>query len=487
MTDSNRMRLSNIREVTLGVTPSSPRMRAAAITSESLALQPQQTDDTTIRDDRMDTDPIFLGRSNQGGIVVPLIYPMPRTALSDWFESALFNTWVQTPERDNDGTADSAITDIGTTANTVAFTTGAALVVGHLVRLTGNAQSANNGLFPVTTGGATSFVSTGAGFVAETAPPAASRLKVVGFQGVSGDITATATGLASTTLNFATLGLQVGQPIKIGGQGTNFRFANAANNAYTRIIGIGANALTLDNLPTGWATDAGTSRTIRVFFGDRLRGGTTELGNTIERSFLGQAVPSHIVHRGMIPNIRATFQQKQPVSLTFDFMGLDGAPGTTAIGASYDAAPNLDLFPVMAGSANVGRIMEAGVALIAPNWVQQIAVTLNNNLRMINAVDEPGAVDIESGTQQIGIEMTVKFGDLSLYNKVLALTPTSLMWPVVKNNRATVWQAFRLTPTGGNPNAGGRNQDVMLPISMRVSRDSVTGFQFGIDRFEYVE
>jgi hypothetical protein len=488
MTDTNRMRLSNIREVTLGTTPASPRMRAAQITGESLAFQPQSTTSDTIRDDRMEGDPFIVGRNNQGGVNIELIYPFPNGTLSAWLESAFFSTWSQTPERDNDGTADSVITDIGTTANTVAVTTGAAYVVGHLVRHTGFAQAANNGMFAVTTGGATSYVSTGASFVAETAPPAAARSKVVGFQGISGDITATATGLGSTTLNFTTLGLQVGQAVKIGGTGTAFQFAQAANNGFARVTAIAANALTLDNLPTGWTTDAGTSKTIRVFFGDRLRNGTTELGNSIERSFLAQNTPTHIIHRGMIPDqMQLSFQAKIKVTGSFTFMGLDGAQGTVAAGASYDAAPDPALFPAMAGSAHVGRVAEAGAVLTAPNWARSINFTLRNNLRMIEAVDNIAAVDINSGTQTVTAELTAYFGDNSLYAKIMAMTPTSLNWRVERNNRALVFSLPRVTPMSGNPNAGGRNQDVTLPIMLQASRDTLTGFQVLLDRLEYYD
>ncbi|TGV23899.1 hypothetical protein EN811_31160, partial [bacterium M00.F.Ca.ET.168.01.1.1] len=89
----------------------------------------------------------------------------------------------------------------------------------------------------------------GSGITDEAAPAAAARMKVVGFQGSSGDITATSTGIGSTTLDFTTLGLTVGQWIKIGGIAAGEQFATAALNTFARITAIAANALTLDNLP----------------------------------------------------------------------------------------------------------------------------------------------------------------------------------------------------------------------------------------------
>lgn len=487
MTETNRLRLSGVREVTLGTTPASPRMRTMRILSESLAFQPQAVTSEEIRDDRMTADPILVGRTNQGGINFELIYPQPNTLLSTFMESAFGNSWVQTPERDNDGTADSVITDIGTTANTVTFTTGAAFVVGHLVRLSGNAQAANNGLFVVTTGGATSFVSTGAGFVAEIAPPATSRAKVVGCQGATGDITATATGLASTTLNWTTLGLAVGQWVKIGGTGTAFQFNTAARNDWARITGITANALTLDNMPNA-TVDAGTGKTIRVFFGDRLRNSTSEISASIERSFLGQVTPTHIIHRGMMVNsLSLAYASKTKVTGSVEFMGLDGAQGTVAAGASYDASPDVSLFPVMAGSANVGRVAEAGVTLTAPNWVRSINLSVTNNLRMIDAVDSIAAVDIGSGAQDVTAQVECYFGDNALYAKVMAMTPTNLNWRVTKGNQALVHGLPRVTPMSGNPNVSGRNQDVTVQIAMQASRDTLVGAQITLDRLEYFD
>ena len=137
---------------------------------------------------------------------------------------------------------------------------------------------------------------------AETAPPGTGRLKVVGFQGASGDITATAGGLGSTSLDFTTLGLAVGQWIKVGGTAAGDRFATAGLNDWARIVAISANALTLDNKPSGWTTDAGTSKTIKVWFGDYIKNGVTKTALTLEKGFLGQDTPTYIALRGMTVN-----------------------------------------------------------------------------------------------------------------------------------------------------------------------------------------
>lgn len=268
MTSSNRVQLAAVLENTIGTTPGTPRMRKVRMTGESLKYAPTFVDSDAIRDDRMSDAPIQVFKENSGGVNVEMHYPVPDSVLSNFIASAMFRDWINTPTRYNDGTSDSVITDIGTTANAIAFTTGAAFVVGHLVRTTGFGVSGNNGLFPVTTGGATSLVSTGASFTAETAPPAEARVKVVGFQGTSGDITATATGLGSTTLDFTTVGVSPGMFIKIGGSGSGFRFATELLNTWVRATAVTAHAITCDHLPSGWTTDTGSGKTIRVFTSD---------------------------------------------------------------------------------------------------------------------------------------------------------------------------------------------------------------------------
>ena len=302
MASSNRLQIASVEESTLGTTPGTPRMRLRHVTGESLNFRPIFVEPAELRADRMTGDSIDVGSQNDGGNTYELTYPFPSSPKDSDIKSALYNTWTQMAERYNDGTADSVITDVATTNTVLTVTTGTAFVAGQLVRFTGFGVTGNNGVFKCTTGSATVPQFVGSGITNETAPPAAARVKVVGFAGASGDITATATGLGSTSLNFTTLGLNVGQWIKVGGTGSGNRFATEALNTWIRITAIAATGLTCDNLPSAWTTDAGTSKTIKVWFGDVTKNGTTQLGQTIEKGFLGQTTPTYIVHTGMVAN-----------------------------------------------------------------------------------------------------------------------------------------------------------------------------------------
>jgi len=204
MSSSNRTQVASVKEVTLGTTPNTPRMRARRTSGEGLKWVPTFVDSEEIRADRMKAPPIKTGEDSNGDIKFELSYPFPNTPLSTDIESAMYNAWVETNSRDNDGTADSVITAVATTNEVLTATTGANFVAKELYRLTGFGVAGNNGVFKCTTGSATIPRFIGAGLTDEAVPPAAARAKCVGFIGDSGDINATSTGLSSTTTDFTT-------------------------------------------------------------------------------------------------------------------------------------------------------------------------------------------------------------------------------------------------------------------------------------------
>ena len=487
MTDSNRVQMVSVRETVLGTTPASPRMRKARIRSESISYAPTFVRDEEIRDDRMSGDPIKIGEQNSGGVAVSLSYPVPLSPLSDWMESAMYGPWMNTPSFDNDGVADSVITQVADIGDTFTVASGGdAIVANHLARMSGFGDSANNGLFKVSSSTATTIVVAGTPTLADDASPAAAaRIKVVGFEGDSGDVTATADGLGSSTLDFTGLGLAVGQWIKIGGTGSDYRFATEALNGWARITAISANALTLDNRPAGWATDAGAAKTIRVFTGDYIRNGTTQLSLSLERGFLGQTTPTYILHSGMVAGqMNWNITTEQRVDGDFTFTGMSGSQSQVP----QDAAPDaVDSSPIMSANVNVGRIAESGSVLAAPNFVRSLSIQLNNNLRAPTAVGSIGAVDIGEGDCAVTGTVETYFGDNTLYAKLLNGTVGSLNTRINKGGQAVTFTLPRVTFNSGAPSAGGRNQDVLLPLGYEASKDTLTSCHLQMDRHEYFE
>lgn len=492
MASSNRTQIASVRETTVGTTPGTPRMRLRRVNGENLRLVSTFAQSNEMRSDRMASDVIRIGKTSDGDLPYDLLYPFPDSPNDTDICSAFYNDFTNTATRFNDGTADSVITAVATSGGVVTCTTGTAFVAGQLVRLNGFTNAGNNVVAKCTTGSATVPAFVGAGLTDEAAPPATARMKVVGFQGASADITATATGLGSTALDFTGLGLAVGQWIKIGGTATGDKFATAALNGTARITAIAARALTLDHLPTGWTIDAGTGKTIKVWVGDQIKNGTTQIGQTIERGFLGQGTPNYFVHPGMVVSqLNLGLALNQPITAGLTYQGMGGSVSTSALDASPDASLVLSTFPPFVTRIHVGRVTEAGTTIATPNFLRGMTIVLNNNSTIIEAIDAEAAQGITGHALDVTGTAEFYFGNNALLTKFLAGTPTSLSTYVYNSlsGQALIFSLPRIIYAGdGSPNATGRNVDVMLPLSWTASKDeTVTNAMITLDRFEYVE
>jgi hypothetical protein len=480
------------KETTYGVIPTSPVFRNLRITGGGLMIDPQFVESKELRTDRMPGEPILVGIDVGGSL--PLEWSW-RNA-DDIIEDACQSLWVRTPVRDNNGTADSEITDVTVTTGVYSIlTTGTgntdyhfgAFAIGHLVRASGFTAAGNNGLFRASAATATS-VTLGNTSVADTAPVAAARLKVVGFRGAAADLTATATGLASTALVFTNMGLVQGQWIKIGGSVAGEQFATTANNGWARINGtITATALPLDNLPIGWSVDAGAAKTITVYFGDVLKNGSTESTRTYEQQYPNLTVPEYDYLSGMAPDeFTLSVKARTQIESSVKFMGAQGTNVTTrAVGATDVAAPTND---VMSASANVGIVSENGLALSAA--VTSFDLTLKNSKRRRDVVGTLYNADDASGAFRAEAKIGMYYASNVIRTKILARTPSSFTTRIVDtsapvNSRAYVVDMPRIIYNGGgNPNIPGIDTDRTLDPSFTAHAHSVLGYSFSLQRLE---
>jgi hypothetical protein len=98
-----------------------------------------------------------------------------------------------------------------------------------------------------------------------------------------------------------------------------------------------------------------------------------------------------------------------------------------------------------------------------------------------------GAVDIGVGECSVTGTIETYFGSDTLYNKLLNNTPSNVSSIATKNNQALILTVPRMTYVSGAPNAGGKNQDIMLSMGFTGSVDATTNCQIQFDRLEYYE
>lgn len=471
---TNRVKISKVRETTFGVTPTSPAFKTRRVTSHGLGINPQTVVSNEIRSDRQRKD-VILTAYQAGGTVAgeAAFYVM-----DDDLEEALQGTWAANPNQ--------AVTALTTTTATVA--SGTSFKANHLALMSGFATPANNNVFQVSSSGSTTVVFPSSTFTAEASPPAAAFARVVGFAGAASDITATASGLGSTILDFTTLGLTVGMWLRVGGVAAGTQFATAALNDFVRLSAIGAHALTFDRLPSGWTTDAGTGKTIQVWMGDFLTNGSTKRSNTVERQYLDHSPVTYEYLTGQtLDKLTLAIQSGQIVTYSEDWIGASGSTTTTRVsGATDTAAPTND---VLNAASNVGRIAFNGTAISSPNYVLGATVAIANNLRRQMAVGNIAAVGIGNGEFAATLTLNTYFGDKTVLDYILNNTLTSFDFRIGRtdsNNEAYVFDFPSIKLSAGSPTISGKNADVTLDATADAIIDGTYGYSMSVGRFWYL-
>lgn len=492
MSDTNRVALGLIRETTLGVLPSSPTIKALRITgTPSLAYKPKTIVSDEIRPDRQITDLTLVG-AEVGGDVGQEI---SSRSVDDVLESAMFSTYVRQPFRD--------VGNVGAvTTGSVALTDtsgagGGTFVVNDLVRFEGFAVAANNGVFAALASTSATVINA-TGLVAEANPPDATvRITRVGRLGASGDIVATLSGgaaLTATTLNFTTLGLAVGDWIKIGDGGNSARsFATAACNVFARITAIAASRLDLYVAST-FAADTGSGKTILIAFADRLQNGTTMQSFDLERRYTDHSPETVELFLGAVVNqLEMTLQPQAIMLAKATVLGLSASVANPTAPGDYSniysgsitrlAAPDNT---VLNTSSNVGRLGRGTDPVSGPNFVIGATVSINNNLRGQAAIGTLGYVGIGVGEFGVTGKLDTYFGDKTLLNLVLTNAESSVDFAVRDaTGRAYVVDLPRIKFSDGAPDVPGKNQDVSLSLPYQAIRHTTLGYTMAVYRFGY--
>lgn len=479
MGSTNRSSLAYVAEVTAGTTPATPAFKAIRSTSNTLAGTPTRTTSDEIRADRQVTDQILVDVAAGGQVPIELSYG----AFDDFLEAQLQGTWSNNPSIVV-VTSDTEISDVSTTTLTVP-SGGTAFKAGMLCLLYGFSTAADNGLFRVSSSTATTIVFPAASFTAQAVVNVGAGIRGIGFMGAAADITATANGLASTLLDFTTLGISVGEWIRIGGDLAASQFATAANNGWARVSAVAANAITCDILPAGFGVDAGTGKTIQVFTGDFLTTGTVQRSFTFERQQQDLVAPTYELFKGcQVDKLSLAFKSAAKITGSFDVLGLTAPAATTVrtAGATDVAAP---AYGVMNAASNVGKLLEAGAVA---SLLESLNFDFANNLARETAIGTLGAVNIRDGEVGLGGAISAYFNDASLLNKVLNDTATSLMVRAGRQdgNRESLVIDVPQAKLSGTAPVNAKNNSRMFTGTYSAYRHPVLGYTASISRFPYL-
>lgn len=481
---SNATGLSIAEELTPKVLPGSPTF---------LTLEPNSYADFGAQIGTTPRNPINPGRQRKKGVPTSLNAAggfnndLTQSNLQDIFQGFLFADLRTKDELD--------VTDVTLTTTYTVAAGGTGYAAGDLLFAKGFGDAANNGLKTVASSTATTVV------VNETLVDAAGLtadeiISKVGVQGAAGDIDVDASGtlptLTSTVFDFTTLGLIPGEFIFIGGDvsgAAGDQFLTAANNGLKRVLSVAANVLTIDKSDATMVTEANTAETVRIFIGRALK---NEADPTLQvtRTYTLQrtlgapddASPAQIQADGLQGAYASEMTLNLPAEdkVTFDltYLALDGltVDGPTALPSAAGT-----LVPVVEASAfnttsDFSRIKlakvvtgdEAPTALFA--FVEEITLTVNNNLTANPALSVFGAAVISVGTFEVGGQLTAFFQDTVATDAVRNNDDLTLDLALIKENSGIVIDIPLLTLGDGRPTV---EQDV--PVKLPLSQEAASG------------
>lgn len=326
----------------------------------------------------------------------------------------------------------------------------------------------------------------------------------VGFRFATGDaeinVSGTLPALTATVKNLTQLGLIPGEWVFIGGDTAVTTFAGTTNGGFARIRSVNAGSITFDKTDKTFTTDAGTGKTIRIFFGRVIKNELGALIKQLPKQFertLGapdQDKPDELQAEYMIGCLANEFSisisTASKIEMDMSFVctnserrsaGPPGVPNAT-IGVKEGARPALIESEAFNTSSDISRVRLAKVDALNPAptplfmFAEEIALTLNNGVTPIKAVGTLGNIDSSIGTLEMGGSLTALFSTVEAVDAVNNNEDMTLDLAIVKNNQGFLMDLPLITLGDGKPTVEQDN-----PIKLPLTMDAASGAKVSPD------
>lgn len=343
-----------------------------------------------------------------------------------------------------------------------------------LIFAEGFGTSANNGLKLVTSVDSGSSEVRASGLSAEASPPADAKITVVGIQGASGDLTLTVTGgvatLGATAATFTDWGLIPGEWIWLGGDATANQFATAANNGFYRIKTIAAKSIVFDRSPNSPVTDAGTGKTLRVFWGHVIKN-ESDPDDIVMRTYqlersLKTGGYEYVV--GAAANTLALdIKTADKITVDLSFVGMDGETADAGSEKSGDR-PNLPrgnyAFNSSADFTRL-RLLDDTAGGSLATYLSDLKLSIDNGITPAKAISELGAIDLTTGDFMVSGTVEAYFSTLDAVTAVRENDDVALDFALVAKNVGWLFDIPLIT-LGDARLKVEKDKPIMLPLSL---------------------
>lgn len=274
-------------------------------------------------------------------------------------------------------------------------------------------------------------------------------------------INATAKEITRAAGSFINEGVKVGDFLKLDG------FNETGNNVSVMAVKVEALKITYAG-PAGMA-NAADGEGYQIF--DKIRIGTTKKSLTVEKVFL-DLTEKALIYRGcLVSQMELSIEYGSLATGSFESMGngyesADEASEFASYGEYFDDPATT---PSMNGSVDMPFIATD----VTGDWdqdafcLQNLNLTLNNNLSVQNCIGKIAPEDYSPGTAQIGVELSSYLKDTNWDMLQRKLTQESFGIGFMTKNEGGAYGFFlpAIQVSFDDPSSGGQNQEVSLEMS----------------------
>jgi len=394
-----------------------------------------------------------------------------------------------------------------TPANPVATTTGGSgagatltvaygdintFVAGDITLNAGFVNDANNGIKTVASY-ATGVVTTVEALTDET-PGATATVETIGHKFATADLSVVMNGLLpritnAAAIDFTDFGFIPGEWVYIDGF--------SGNSGFARIGAIDAEYIELDKTDWTPVAEAAAGKTVTMYFGTIIRNESNpaliarrsyQLERTLGEDAVGTM--SEYLIGAVASELTLNIAQADKVTADFTFVGTDAQHRDGTEGLKGGDRPSLDLSDAFNTSSDFSRIKMSIAYPTNPNpvalfaFVTDLSVTINNNVTPNKAVGRLGAIEMNSGTFEVGGSLTAYFADIAAVKAVRANADITLDFIIVKSNTAMIWD-IPLLSLGNGRLAVEQDTAITLPLDTSAA-ESKFGNTLLVQVFPYV-
>ncbi len=254
---------------------------------------------------------------------------------------------------------------------------------------------------------------------------------------------------------------------------------NAVNITFCQILTASTSKLTLADFDGSLGTLVAESANSNLSYksSKSIINGTTKKSFTIEKGL--NDASSFFQYRGMrTGGFDLNFSSREAITGKVELVGKGETTSTSTIDNNGSYTPS-QTNPFMDASNNIPKFLEAGVKFTGS--VKSFGLSIKNNLREQDQIGSADNAGIGVGRVNVSGKALMYFSDLSIYNKFNGNVETSFVEALQDENGNAVIISFpRVKFMEGEIQTGAAEQDVMQDYSWQALKDQTKGYTIRI-------